>query len=757
MVDKKLKYVVIVVVPLLALLLLAAPITATGGPDDHLKADGVYPTADDNRLEVGVWYASDYPPAGSGGSDLPATRPDALGLVNTLTSDCRLRILGICIWSWPTPKWTRRFVFANGAAWEQDWKRADAPGGGTENLYVDTVDLAYFAGHGWTGGFLFGVGGRDHDDPYLTYGDARHAWGDRDLDWVGLAACNVLADAHRRDWANTMQGLRLLMGFVTTMADVPHGEKLGRYIRLNHTMTQAWFRAADDLQPQGKIARVLAEENWMFNDRWYNHKSTDYYDNIYWWWTHHVGSEPARAVPEQLDQMPVFMVQPLSLDEANREWDTLVASTGITDTGYVTETTFIASFGPDIVQQGGQIRVSESGQLIMDEQNGLFNYMNSSDLWTYPETEAASIGAMRTINQDTARQIADQWLQEAGLMPADASFYEVVPETVAQGSNEGGLDGLEEVMQEQTLSHQVIYSRLVTAEVPVNGGESTQAVTFSVMGPGSKLKVYVAPQVAATLSGKRLLQAAVDGAVGGYRRVQPPAAGQSTDTPAFVPIIPREKAEIFVTYLNPDKQPELEMMFGLSPIPFPNLVSREVVSHTLGYWEGPMGWSQDMLIPVHIFELNNQLEDGSTVPSTAYIPANPQFMAPIAKIIRKETAGGDPIPDGVRVGDELVFEAFDATGTLAQAGYPAALDFSPGSGDYVYNWYVDSVAPENKVGSGRVLHYTVAAASTLREGAGTHDLILEVLDVGTNRQPDRSYSRYSITVLPPAFLPLVLH
>ncbi len=747
--EQSVRYVVLVLTVLLTLLTSTAGVFA-----DPQSPSGVFGTHDDLRLEFGVWWVEDYPPAGSGGSDLPNTRPDALGLRDYLTSDCRTHFLWWCVSQWPTPRWTARFVYGNRHAWEQDWKRTDR--GGTNQAYVDSVDLAYFAGHGSSTAFYFGVGGNRHDDGSLTYDDALQAWGNRDLDWVALAACNVLEDSHRTNWANTFWGLRLLMGFVTTMADVPHGKKFGKYIRLNYSMTQAWFRAADDLQPQGKIARVLAEETWMFNDKWYNHRSTDYYDNWYHWITHHVGSEPARYVnAEQFEQMPVFMVQPLSLDEANTRWDTLVAATGITETGYITETSPLLSYRGQTVLAAGRVRMTKDGQLIMDEQNGLYNYVNARDLWVVPTQSPSRSEAVQVITQQDARQIADQFLTQNGLMPEDASFYEVVEETLSSvGRSSQGRVGAAE--QTQVMAHQVIYSRHVTATFASRVGARAQAVTFSVMGPGSKLKVYVAPQVPASLRGERLLQEAVDGVVGGYRRVQPAGLGRGSGI-LTIPIISVDQAKQFVLYKGPNGQPELETMFGLSAIPLPDIEKRTIVTNTLAYWEGPMGWSQDQLIPVHVFEIRNVLRDQTVVTSTAYIPANPQFMPPLAKITRVETAQGAPIPERVMVGDRLVFEAFDASLPLAEAGYPQNLNFVAGSGDVIYNWYVDEVKPEKRVGTGRVLHYVVAPPTgDILNGAMAQTIILEVVDIGTNRQPDRSYTRYTFTVTPPLFMPTVL-
>lgn len=69
--------------------------------------------------------------------------------------------------------WTKSFNWGDGAAWEQDWKGAAKPGGGTENSWVDSVDLAYFSGHGNSSSFLFGSNIDDHN---LTYNDCNMEW-----------------------------------------------------------------------------------------------------------------------------------------------------------------------------------------------------------------------------------------------------------------------------------------------------------------------------------------------------------------------------------------------------------------------------------------------------------------------------------------------------------------------------------------------------------------------------------------------------
>ncbi|MCS6825723.1 MAG: DUF6345 domain-containing protein [Caldilinea sp.] len=149
-------------------------------------------------------------------------------------------------------------MFGNTNAWSTGWRRS--ANGGSENSYIDTLDLAYFAGHGSTAGILFGVG--EPTPTTVTKNDALGAWGDRNLDWIGLAACNVLDDlvSNLQSWGEAMNGVRLIMGFKTVMNDVAHSVEFGKAICDGYTFTQAWFRAADKLQSQGRVTRVLAEQ-----------------------------------------------------------------------------------------------------------------------------------------------------------------------------------------------------------------------------------------------------------------------------------------------------------------------------------------------------------------------------------------------------------------------------------------------------------------------------------------------------------------
>jgi hypothetical protein len=678
--------------------------------DDDPVADGSVSGAS-LALEVGVEWVEDYS-ALAGFSNLPATEPDALGLRD------RLRGCG----------WTSNFAWGNGSAWEEDWKGSGKPGGGKDYRWVDDVDLAYFAGHGSSSRFYFNSTVDDHE---LHYEDCRGDWGDKDAEWIGIAACNVLDDANRRGWARCMDRLHLILGFKTTMADVAHGDKFGYYICRGWTMRQAWYQAADDLQPSGKIARVLAEESCHFNDTMHS-QCPDSVDNDYYYSTHTVGSEPARGVDlSQLNgTMPVFQTPPLSLAEAEAEWEQLGQAFGVSTGGGVKSA------------QQDDIWVSEDGTLQMDPSSGLYAYTDVDRLWVAPSEDMAESSWTRKLTRQDARDIADQFLTSNGLMPEDAQFYEVAADTQAVEAVDGG--SIWEVSEPETIAYQVIYSRILTYTPPVakTAKGNLDPVEFSVVGPGTKLKVYVVPEAP---MGRVAAQESVMGGVGGWRQVgQAGGQARALDT---IPILAYEQiVELF---------DQLEPIVALSYVPLGS-ESREILSHTVAYYEHPRGEGQDQLIPVYVLEVEYNLVTGEVVQSPVYIPANSTYMAPLAEIVPVSE-----IPAVLTIGQELVFEAADASANLSDLGYDASLDFPLGSGDpdsYLYTWYLGSVAEENRLGTGRVLNYTVGVGGGAHPGPGpmAQSIILEVTDSLSPRPPSISFATYQLNVSQPIYLPVVV-
>ena len=705
------------------------PLPAGGSPDSVAAPQGV----DDNYLEVGVEWVNDYPyccrntssgqVCGNNVCDLSLCDDDAEGLRNQL---------GSC-------GWIKGFDYGNGMAWEEDFKGQTKPGGGTEYMYVDTVDLAYFSGHGGSGGFIFGEGGRNHDDAYLTYSDCRLEWGDKDMEWIAISSCQALADAHREDWSWCMDGLHLIMGFVTNMADSAHGAWLGWLICHGFNMTQAWFTASDISQPSGRIVRVLAEEYHHFFDRPSDHNASDALDySTYWYWDHHTASAPPRQVDISLLQgeMPVFLTPRLSLDAANAQWEQLGTAFGVEDTPR-SESHSAAE---------GELWISGDNQLQMDPSSGLYTYTELDSLWAPPPTTTPASEATPQLTLQDAKEIADQFLTSNDLMPADAVFDQVEADTLTGVELSTSQYATETTLQSEDTALQVVYSRILTYTLPSLTNAAQETVEFSVMGPGAKLKVFVDPQAVPGRSIAEPAQDAVIGGTGGWR----PLAQTGTSRRAIqdtVPILDYSQIEELFESLEPS--------VALSYIPL-LFESRQVLSHTVAYYEHPMGTGQDQLIPVYALEVEYTLESQEVTTDTVYIPANPEYMAPLALI-----SPTMEIPESIGTGQEIVFEAVDATQNLSDVGYDASLNFPLGTGDpdsYLYTWYRDSVSDATRIGTGRVFTYTVGLAGETHPGMApvSQSIILEVTDSYSPRPPSANYDQVQLAVVPPIYLPLVL-
>lgn len=616
-------------------------VSARSLPPDDLAAMNPVPTGwgDDGRWEVGVYWVKNY----GGNGNLRRTRNDAMSVYNILGNG----------------GWARRFAYGNKWAWEEDWKVSWR--GGTENTYVDSVDLAYFSGHGgwawdgyywrWLVGPVFGVGGRNHDDQYLVPGDARRAYGDKDLEWVAFSACSTLNNTSRRYWAASMNGLHLLLGFKTTMYDVNQGHHFAWRVRWGWTVPQAWFAATDITQPQsGRVARVLANEYCHFWDRW-GSVCADSYDWDYWWWDHRAGSEPALLIePADLSyQMPVFNVA--TATPSDDMFDRLGNAFGFSPTV------------PAVLDDETQVyRLSEDNLDLTVDQQGMFYFADLDKLWV-PLTDTVSFAANALTTNDI-RHIADSFLSTNQLMPLDASFYEVVSDTIssatveevpasyitALGSTQTYSDVHETISSTVATVNQVIYSRHLVF-TPTAGSP----ITFSVQGPGARLKVYVDAV------------GDVVGAMGGWRAIDDIGV---LDT---------------VSILTPTQMVSLYQQLGdvlnLAPTPLRSDVVT-VTRTTVGYYEQPLGLDQSSLTPVYILDLDlADTDSGEIDASTAFIPAAASMLPPLAEI----TSVTEEIPM-VTPGQIITLTAADASQPLSALGYGENLNFVLGQGPYTYTW-----------------------------------------------------------------------
>ncbi len=154
----------------------------------------------------------------------------------------------------------RRFNFTGPSCWERDFKQG---GTGLDHIYTDNVDLTFYIGHGYGGGFTFES---NKDDGTLYYSDAVGDWGNGDMEWLALVSCQVLKDTwDGKKWYNrwmpNFDGLHIMLGFETNahdwdgfgyaFADWLHG-KFG--ILPPVRVRDAWFLAKSEQQPAADIA-----------------------------------------------------------------------------------------------------------------------------------------------------------------------------------------------------------------------------------------------------------------------------------------------------------------------------------------------------------------------------------------------------------------------------------------------------------------------------------------------------------------------
>jgi len=188
-------------------------------------------TDDSNLKEVGIEWVCNYPQP----DYLPYADDDAKGFYNAIASH----------------GWTKRFDYGDSNAWEEHFKKESM--GGTDYNYADDVDFVYFSGHGHIGGFNFIS---YHDDTTLEHSDA--AWGDKDLEWITIDACEVLNNDDGKvfqRWgtgftggSNVFMGLHQILGFATTInSPGTRGEKFVWYMTSRgKNIKDAWFKACDD-------------------------------------------------------------------------------------------------------------------------------------------------------------------------------------------------------------------------------------------------------------------------------------------------------------------------------------------------------------------------------------------------------------------------------------------------------------------------------------------------------------------------------
>lgn len=156
---------------------------------------------------------------------------------------------------------TKRFHWKDDWAWDQDFEQHSIgiPPKGTDRMWVDNVDIVFFAGHGSPDGPYFGRS--DRDDGEAKPSEVR--WGDRKLEWIAFHACSTLHHSGSNNvfkrWRNAFQGLHYILGFSTNAW--PCGDTLGkRFAQLLNAgwrVRDAWIRASKESQPSKAYTAYL--------------------------------------------------------------------------------------------------------------------------------------------------------------------------------------------------------------------------------------------------------------------------------------------------------------------------------------------------------------------------------------------------------------------------------------------------------------------------------------------------------------------
>lgn len=161
--------------------------------------------------------------------------------------------------------WVGTFNKGNADAWEEHFKRESK--GGTDSDWIDSVDFAYFAGHGAgsTGlgdGSAFTFGVNAHDDWILSVvpSNREPRWGDGDLEFIVLDVCSALKRhtdgapytiGQRYANSDVMRGLHYILGFRTVAHDsFDRGGYYAEYLTgtgvsagTKHSIRMGWFHA----------------------------------------------------------------------------------------------------------------------------------------------------------------------------------------------------------------------------------------------------------------------------------------------------------------------------------------------------------------------------------------------------------------------------------------------------------------------------------------------------------------------------------
>lgn len=108
--------------------------------------------------------------------------------------------------------------------WKKHFEKSGV--GGLDYSYADAVDFVYFAGHGRSDGFRFGVNGDGDGSHTYKVHYSESLWGDKDLEWIFIHACRVLNHENWTRWKPAFNDPPILHGMTGFHTVITAGQGL---------------------------------------------------------------------------------------------------------------------------------------------------------------------------------------------------------------------------------------------------------------------------------------------------------------------------------------------------------------------------------------------------------------------------------------------------------------------------------------------------------------------------------------------------
>jgi hypothetical protein len=464
-----------------------------------------------------------------------------------------------------------------------------ASGSSNEGSWIDTSHIHYHVSHGGSHtdegnndksltAVVFEGESLSTDETYLDASEAKDAWGDGTLNWIAFRCCKLLDKDSWEYWAETMNGLHLILGFHTiSVVDDDFGKTWADKMQ-TQTIAQAWFSTVDSTQSFFVTARIIGETDECYKDYLHGMGSScddPTADDTKSTWVHRAGGLFTLLNPGDITQVRRHTVIPRIIDAVNVRLIGEAFGFGIEDDVIEEEDYFYMARtegdGPDPQYPGKPSHI-----LYVYKNSGIYYYQNLCRLWRvdlddppgiYPE-EAAPARAYAFLTDSS----------HINLYPNDVHAYSVDADEIARKNIDNG----------ESLSYQVHQSVTYCREVPAE-----IEVPASVVGPGARLKVYIDED------------GGIIGAMGNWRETQ--SAG-------MVNIMSREAAW---NLFEQDGQQAV-----LNPIYLKyDSVQTDLTTAVIGYYEAPCLENQAELVPVWIFN-TNYYKDGVLIETAyTYVPA----------------------------------------------------------------------------------------------------------------------------------------